>query len=50
MKRFLYITAMNNLKYIKMDPEEIISFKTDHRRKNNGCRFKLAIKDKIYER
>lgn len=41
---------MNNLKHIKMDPEEIISFKTDHRRKDNGCRFKLAIKDKICER
>lgn len=33
-----------------MDPEEIIPFRTDQRRKDNGCRFKLAIIDKIYER
>lgn len=41
---------MNNIKHIKMDLEEIKSFTTDEGRKYNGCRFKLAIKDKIYER
>lgn len=41
---------MNDLKTIKMDLEEIKSFTADQGRKYNGCRFKLAIKDKIYER
>lgn len=41
---------MNNLKRIKMDPEEIQSLTTDQGRKYNRCRFKLAIKDKIFER
>lgn len=33
-----------------MDLEEIKSFTIDQGRKYSGCRFKLAITDKIYER